>query len=92
MLSMIFNNALWLSKRSAYIAATVSEPTEKETKEMLNCLKQSAGHFKYVQDNLVNKIIKTDVNKPQTYSDTNDSIISTYINQSKAEAQESTSL
>ena len=91
MLSMIFNNALWLSKHSAYIAATVSEPTEKETKEMLNCLKQSAGHFKYVQDNLVNKIIKKDVNKPQ-YSDTNDSIISTYINQSKAEAQESTSL
>ena len=89
MLSMILNNALWLSKHAAYIAATVAEPSEKEAKEVHKCLKQSAGQFKYVQDNLINKLIKTDSNKPQPYSDINDSILSAYINQCKAEAQES---
>ena len=89
MLSVITNNALWLSKHAAYVAATVAEPSEKEAKEVHKCLKQSAGQFKYVQDNLINKLIKTDSNQPQAYADVNDLILSTYINQCKAEAQES---
>lgn len=90
MLSVITNNALWLSKHAAYVAATVVEPSEKEAKEVHKCLKQSAGQFKYVQDNLINKLIKTDSNQPQAYADVNDLILSTYINQCKAEAQEIT--
>ena len=91
MISIIFNNALWLSKRAAYLASsTVTEnPTEKEAKEMHKCLKQAAGQFKYIQDNLIIKLIKTNENKPQPYADINNSIISAYINQSKAEAHES---
>jgi hypothetical protein len=91
MISILFNNALWLSKRAAYLASsTVTEnPTEKEAKEMHKCLKQAAGQFKYIQDNLIIKLIKTNENKPQPYADINNSIISAYINQSKAEAHES---
>ena len=83
-----------MSKRAAYLASsTVTEnPTEKEAKEMHKCLKQAAGQFKYIQDNLTNKLIKTDANKPQPYADINDLVISTYINQCKAEAQESNRL
>ena len=92
MLSILFNNALWLSKHAAFIAATVNEPSEKEAKIVHKCLKQAAGQFKYIQDNLTNKLIKTDANKPQPYADINDLVISTYINQCKAEAQESNRL
>ena len=55
MISILFNNALWLSKHAAFIAATVNEPSEKEAKIVHKCLKQAAGQFKYIQDNLINK-------------------------------------
>ncbi len=56
---------------------------------MHKCLKMAAGQFKFVQENLTNKLIKTESNKPQPFADTDDLILSTYINQCKAEAQES---
>ena len=49
----------------------------------------AAGKFKFVQENLVHKLIKSDKNKPEAFYDTEDLILSTYINQCKAEAQES---
>lgn len=90
MISMIFNNALWLTKHAAYIAAIAAEPSEKEAKEVHKCLKIAAGQFKFIQENLTDKIIKSQSNKTEPFSDTEDSILSTYINQCKAEAQEIT--
>jgi len=87
--SMLVNNALWLTKHAAYVAAVVAEPTEKEAKEVHKCLKKAAGQFKFVQDNLANKFIKAPSNQPKNFFDMNDLILSTYINQCKAEAQES---
>lgn len=49
----------------------------------------SAGQFKFVQENLINKFIKTESNQQREFFDTTDIILSTYINQCKAEAQES---
>ena len=87
--SMLINNALWLTKHAAYVAAVVAEPSEKEAKEVHKCLKKAAGQFKFVQDNLLNKLIKTASNQPKNFYDMTDLILSTYINQCKAEAQES---
>lgn len=56
---------------------------------MHKCLKIAAGQFKFVQENLTNKLIKSDSNKSLPFADTDDLILSTYINQCKAEAQES---
>ncbi len=52
-------------------------------------MKTAAGQFKFVQENLIGKLIKTESNKQQAFEDTKDIILSTYINQCKAEAQES---
>lgn len=90
MISMIVNYALWLTKHAAYVAAISAEPSEKEAKEVHKCLKMAAGKFKFVQENLVHKLIKSDKNKPEAFYDTEDLILSTYINQCKAEAQEIT--
>lgn len=49
----------------------------------------AAGQFKFVQENLINKLIKSDSNKPQEFYDITDNILGVYINQCKAEAQES---
>ena len=87
--SIIVNNALWLSKHAAYVAAVVAEPSEKEAKEVHKCLKKAAGQFKFTQENLTTKFIKSSSNQPKNFFDMNDSILSTYINQCKAEAQES---
>ena len=88
--SLIINNALWLTKHAAYVAAVVSEPTEKEAKEVHKCLKKAAGQFKFAQENLQGKLIKTPRNEPKSFYDITDLILSTYINQCKAEAQEIT--
>lgn len=90
MLSIIVNNAIWLTKHAAYVAAVTTEPSETEAKEVHKCLKIAAGQFKFVQENLTNKIIKSDSNKSLPFADTDDLILSTYINQCKAEAQEIT--
>ena len=89
MISIITNHALWLSKHAAYLAVTLVGPSEKDTKEIHKCLKQAAGQFKYVQENLIYKLIKNDNNKLQPHADINDLVLSTYINQCRAEAQES---
>lgn len=90
MLSIIINMAIWLTKHAAYVAAVKAEPTEAEAKEVHKCLKMAAGQFQFVQMNLVDRLIKSDKNKPQEFFDTEDVILSTYINQCKAEAQEIT--
>lgn len=90
MLSMIINVALWMTKHAAYVAAITTEPSEKEAKEVHKCFKVAAGMFKFVQENLVNKLIKSEKNKADEFYDTEDLILSTYINQCKAEAQEIT--
>jgi len=90
MISMITNMALWLTKHAAYVAAVATEPTETQAKEVHKCLKQAAGMFKFVQENLVHKLIKSDKVKPEAWFDTEDLVLSTYINQCKAEAQEIT--
>lgn len=90
MLSMIINMAIWLTKHAAYVAAVKAEPTEAEAKEVHKCLKMAAGQFQFVQMNLVDRLIKSDKNKAQEFFDTEDVILSTYINQCKAEAQEIT--
>lgn len=64
-------------------------PTEKEAKIVHKSLKQAAGQFKFVQDNLIGKLIKSGSNESKEFYDTNDAIISAYVNQCKAEAQES---
>jgi hypothetical protein len=87
--SILFNYAIWLTKHAAYIAATMTEPTDKGAKEMHKSLKQAAGVFKFVQENYLNKLIKTEKNLLHPFSDLTDAIITTYINQCKAEAQES---
>ncbi|CAF0957061.1 unnamed protein product [Brachionus calyciflorus] len=90
MASIIINNALWLTKHAAYIAAILTEPSEREAKEIHKCLKQAAGQFKYVQENLLNKLIKSDSNQQKSFYDCTDAILTVYINQCKAEAQEIT--
>jgi hypothetical protein len=54
-------------------------------------LKIAAGQFKFVQEQLIVKLIKSNSNsnKMKDFYDTTDAILNTYINQSKAEAQES---
>ena len=64
-------------------------PSEKDAKEVHKCLKAAAGQFKFVQENLTSKLIKVENNKPEPFADIDDLILSTYINQCKAEAQES---
>jgi hypothetical protein len=64
-------------------------PSEKEAKEMHKSLKTAAGQFKFAQQSLIPKLIKSDANKLMSFYDITDGILSTYINQSKAEAQES---
>lgn len=64
-------------------------PKEKDAKEVHKSLKVAAGLFKFVQEDITNKLIKSDSNKFHPFSDFTDSILSTYINQCKAEAQES---
>lgn len=88
--SIIINYGLWHSKHAAYVAAVVSEPSEKEAKEVHKSLKAAAGLFKYVQENLTNKLIRSDSNKFHPFADMTDGILSTYISQCKAEAQEIT--
>lgn len=88
--SIMINNALWLTKHAAYVAAILNEPSEKEAKEIHKSLKMAAGQFKFVQENLVTKLIRSDANKLLDFYDTTDVILNTYVNQSKAEAQEIT--
>ena len=87
--SIITTNALWLTKHAAYVAAVANEPSEKEAKEVHKSLKKSAGQFKFVQDTFQGKLIKTPSNEIKNFYDMSDLILSTYINQCKAEAQES---
>jgi len=89
MASMMCNHGIWLSKHAAYVAAILNEPSEKEAKEIHKSLKQAAGLFKFVQENLVTRFIRTaDSKQQQPFYDLTDAILSTYVNQSKAEAQE----
>ncbi len=64
-------------------------PSEKDAKEVHKSLKTAAGQFKFVQENLINKLIKTESNPIQPCEDITDLILTTYISQCKAEAQES---
>lgn len=53
-------------------------------------MRLAAGLLKFVQENLTGRLIKSDAGpKEQPYYDLTDTILSTYINQCKAEAQES---
>lgn len=49
----------------------------------------AAGQFKFVQENLISKLIKTEANSQKSFFDCTDQILTVYINQCKAEAQES---
>ncbi|RNA06800.1 BRO1 domain-containing BROX, partial [Brachionus plicatilis] len=89
MASMLFNHALWLTKHAAYVAAILSEPSEKEAKEIHKSLKMAAGQFKFIQEFLITKFIAGS-NEQKNFYDCTDQILSVYINQSKAEAQEIT--
>ena len=51
----------------------------------------AAGQFKFIQENLIPKFI-TGSNEQKIFYDCTDQILSVYINQSKAEAQESSVL
>lgn len=91
--SMMLNNACWLTKHAAYVAAILNEPSEKEAKEIHKSLRQAAGQFKFVQENLKNKLIKgTDAaqSRLKDYFDLTDPVLATYLTQCKAEAQEIT--
>lgn len=92
MSSAMINNAMWLTKHAAYKAAICNgeTATESDAKEVHRCLKQAAGQFKFVQDNLVGSLIKTSTNVVEPFEDTTDLILTTYISQCKAEAQEIT--
>lgn len=48
----------------------------------------AAGQFKFIQENLITKFISSS-NEQKVFFDCTDQILSVYINQSKAEAQES---
>ena len=48
----------------------------------------AAGQFKFVQENLINKFLKSGNKNVMPFYDTEEIILSTYINQCKAEAQE----
>lgn len=75
-----------------YVIVCNYRPAEKEAKEIHKSLRMAAGQFKFVQDNLIHKLIKSDASKLQNFYDITDAILSTYLNQTKAEAQESNQL
>jgi hypothetical protein len=90
LISMLTNMALWLTKHAAYVAAVAAEPTETQAKEVHKCLRTAAGMFKFVQENLVDKLIRSEKTRPEAWFDTEDLVLATYISQCKAEAQEIT--
>ena len=62
-------------------------PAEKEAKEVHKSLKVAGGQFKFVQEVLNSKLIKS--SQVQPFFDITDNIMTAYVNQCKAEAQES---
>jgi len=87
--NMLFNAALWYTKRAAYVSAVVSEPTDKEAKEVHTCLRTALGMFTFIKDSGI-KSSAISQSKPQGFYDLEDRILTAYLNQCKAEAQEIT--
>ena len=66
----------------------IKRPTENQAKDVHKSLKIAAGQFKFVQENLINKLLKSGNKNVLPFYDSEEIILSTYINQCKAEAQE----
>lgn len=66
----------------------LKRPTENQAKDVHKSLKIAAGQFKFVQENVINKLLKSGNKNVSPFYDTEEIILSTYINQCKAEAQE----
>ncbi|XP_022096683.1 BRO1 domain-containing protein BROX-like [Acanthaster planci] len=85
-INMLFNIALWLTKHAAKLASSSVEISEDEAKEVHRSLREAAGIFKHIQDNILHKLYET----PGDGCDLDQRILSAYEIQCKAEAQEVT--
>ena len=84
-IGIIFNLGLWYTKHAAKLAGK-EEPTMEEAKDVHKCLRSAAGSFKYIQDELIARLITT----PEKGFDTDTRVLSAYIHVCTAEAQEVT--
>uniref|UniRef100_A0A914WKG6 BRO1 domain-containing protein n=1 Tax=Plectus sambesii TaxID=2011161 RepID=A0A914WKG6_9BILA len=83
-LNMSINMALWYTKHAARVAGR-DEVSEAQAKEVHTSLRKAAGLFQFVKEN-ASKVSET----PAAGSDLDANVLSAYINQSTAEAQEVT--
>eukprot|EP00918_Siedleckia_nematoides_P029551 GHVU01063711.1.p1 GENE.GHVU01063711.1~~GHVU01063711.1.p1 ORF type:complete len:417 (-),score=54.68 GHVU01063711.1:1464-2714(-) len=82
-ISMLFNVGIWYTKHSAKLAG---QEDMEEAKEVHRCLRVAAGIFSHIQDKLVGRLIEP----PEQGTDLDSRVITAYINQCTAEAQEVT--
>ncbi|XP_038075599.1 BRO1 domain-containing protein BROX-like isoform X2 [Patiria miniata] len=85
-INMLFNIALWLTKHAAKLSSSSDEISEDDAKEVHRSLREAAGIFKHIEDNMLNKLYET----PGDGCDLDQRILSAYEIQCKAEAQEVT--
>ncbi|KAI3379870.1 hypothetical protein SNEBB_002086 [Seison nebaliae] len=94
--NICFDVALWYMKHAAMIAATTKDTTEdnEAAKSMHKSLKMSGGIFKYIQDQgrslVIGQLAGTEDQIVQPGYDLDNSILTAYIHQCMAEAQEVT--
>ncbi|XP_013419651.1 BRO1 domain-containing protein BROX [Lingula anatina] len=84
--SMAVNVALWYTKHAAKIAAENDEPSMDEAKEVHTCLRKAAGIFVHLRDKCIAGLIES----PEQGTDLDSRVVTAYMHQSTAEAQEVT--
>ncbi|XP_013781239.1 BRO1 domain-containing protein BROX-like [Limulus polyphemus] len=85
LVSVCQNTAIWLMKHAA-VNAGKDEVAMEEAKEIHKCLRKAAGIFHSIQEQYVTQLLE----KPEPGSDLDSHVITCYINQCTAEAQEVT--
>jgi len=83
--SVVMNSAFWFMKH-AVLVAVKPEVTMEDAKEVHSNLRRAAGLIKYIQDNLLPQL----GDKARDGGDLDGRVITAYLNQCTAEAQEVT--
>ena len=83
MISILQEQAIWLSKFAANLAASV-DVSEEQAKQVFKALLKAAGIFQFVQNSLLEQM----PDQPVPGSDLDSRVCNAYANQCLAEAQE----
>ncbi|XP_002737970.2 BRO1 domain-containing protein BROX-like, partial [Saccoglossus kowalevskii] len=83
---MLINIGLWYTKHASKVAGEHEEVSMDDAKDCHTCLKTAAGIFNFVKENLVGKLLNT----PEKGEDLDSRILTAYLEQCTAEAQEVT--